>query len=486
MNDFKPTKSQQQAIDTRGRSVLVSAAAGSGKTRVLTQRLIKAVEDGADIDSFLVITFTKAAAAELKGRIVGEIAERIAQEPDNRRLRRQSALCAKAQIGTIDSFCQTFLRENCHAAQLAPEFKVIEEDRAEAIKTRVIERVLDACYENPTEDFRLLADTVGAGRDDSRLAKTVLDIHRKTQSHARPEKWLREQLEEMQREVSDVAQTPWGREILDGVESSAEYWAQRMDELCILAGQHPQIAEKYLASLEDTALSLRDLARACKNGWDSARQFLPVSFPALGRLVNSPSPETSEYIKQVRKLCKAAADKFPKTLSDSSERLLEQLHAGIPAMRELVELTVRFDRQYSAEKRRKAEVDFADLEHLTAQLLTNEDSSPTALAREMSATGSIPTASAAGLPMSAWSFSRSSSPFCRASRSRSPRAMPSAQLRARFCALHLQRWAAFLCSVLCVALACRLPRCFSRVKSSQTSAFSRPHRSEISYFSPYS
>lgn len=384
MNDFKPTKSQQQAIDTRGRSVLVSAAAGSGKTRVLTQRLIKAVEDGADIDSFLVITFTKAAAAELKGRIVGEIAERIAQEPDNRRLRRQSALCAKAQIGTIDSFCQTFLRENCHAAQLAPEFKVIEEDRAEAIKARVIERVLDACYENPTDDFRILADTVGAGRDDSRLAKTVLDIHRKTQSHARPEKWLREQLEEMQREVSDVAQTPWGREILDGVESSAEYWGQRMDELCILAGQHPQIAEKYLASLEDTALSLRDLARACKSGWDSARQFLPVSFPALGRLVNSPSPETSEYIKQVRKLCKAAADKFPKTLSDSSEKLLEQLRAGIPAMRELVELTVRFDRQYSAEKRRRAEVDFADLEHLTAQLLTNEDSSPTALAREIS------------------------------------------------------------------------------------------------------
>ena len=194
MARFEPTASQKCAIEETGRAVLVSAAAGSGKRRVLTERLLRRIEHDADIDSFLVITFTKAAATELRSRILDEISERLAADPDNRRLKRQSALCAKAQIGTIDSFCQSFLRENCHAAQLSPEFKVIEEDRAETIKQRVIQRVLDECYEAPDEGFKLLAVTVGAGRSDDRLAETVLALHRKTQSHARPAKWLGEQL----------------------------------------------------------------------------------------------------------------------------------------------------------------------------------------------------------------------------------------------------------------------------------------------------
>ena len=191
MAEFRPTASQRDAIFTRGRTVLVSAAAGSGKTKVLTERLLSRISDDADIDSFLVITFTKAAAAELRSRIMDEIALRLASEPDNRRLRRQSALCQRAQIGTIHSFCQSFLRENCHAAGLSPEFRVIEEDRAEAIKAAVLERVMDECYEAPDEGFRLLADTVGRGRDDKRLAELVVSIHRKMQSHARPEDWLR-------------------------------------------------------------------------------------------------------------------------------------------------------------------------------------------------------------------------------------------------------------------------------------------------------
>ena len=112
MADYSPTKSQKAAIETRDRAILVSAAAGSGKTKVLTERLLARISDDADIDSFLIITFTKAAAAELKSRIVDEIAARLAAEPDNRRLRRQSALCQKAQIGTIHSFCAAFLREN--------------------------------------------------------------------------------------------------------------------------------------------------------------------------------------------------------------------------------------------------------------------------------------------------------------------------------------------------------------------------------------
>ena len=385
MAKFEPTSAQKAAIEESGRAVLVSAAAGSGKTRVLTERLLRRIENDADIDSFLVITFTKAAAAELKSRILDEISERLAADPDNRRLRRQSALCSKAQIGTIDSFCQSFLRENCHAAQLSPEFRVIEEDRAEAIKQRVIQRVLDDCYEAPDEGFKLLTDTVGMGRrDDNKLAETVLALHRKTQSHARPELWLQQQLETLEPAETDAGRTVWGSEILRNVRDDALYWAQRMDDVCRRAAEDEAVAAKYGPSFAETALSLRDFARACDLGWDRAREALPISYPRLGTITNPPDPELKEYTKAVRELCKKNCAKYEKLLSASSEKLLSDMHRTAPAMRALIELTLRFDRAYAAEKRRKAEVDFADLEHLTAQLLTNEDGSPTELARETS------------------------------------------------------------------------------------------------------
>ena len=118
MAEFKPTASQAAAISARGSAVLVSAGAGSGKTRVLTERLMGYITDAehpVDIDSFLIITFTRAAAGELRGRIMDEIANALAADPANKRLRRQSALCQKAQIGTIHSFCAALLREHCHA-----------------------------------------------------------------------------------------------------------------------------------------------------------------------------------------------------------------------------------------------------------------------------------------------------------------------------------------------------------------------------------
>ena len=133
MPELTFTPEQRAAIDTRGSTVLVSAAAGSGKTRVLTERLMAYLTDAenpADIDRFLVITYTRAAAAELRSRILDGIYARIASDPENRRLRRQVALCARAEIGTIHSFCADFLRANCAALSLAPDFQVAEPSAA--------------------------------------------------------------------------------------------------------------------------------------------------------------------------------------------------------------------------------------------------------------------------------------------------------------------------------------------------------------------
>ena len=384
MSEFKPTPSQDLAINTKGRAVLVSAAAGSGKTKVLTERLLSRITDDADIDSFLIITFTKAAAAELKGRIMDEISARLAEQPDNRRLRRQNALLQRAQIGTIDSFCANLLKEHCHAAGLSPEFKVIEEDRSAIIKARVLERLMERQYENMSEEFKQLADTVGAGRDDSRLAALVLNLHNKMQSHARPEKWAEKQAQLLAAGYDDAADSPWGAEVLSSLKQTADYWAAEMEELCAAAAQYGKIFAAYGESLDETAAQIRNFSRALDIGWDKAASALPIEYISFKPLKDSPDAELSEHIKNTRKACKKVTDSFMDVLSKSSADILSELSKSAPAMKELLRLTLDFDKAYAVEKKRRAEVDFPDLEHMAARLLTEEDGSPTALAKELS------------------------------------------------------------------------------------------------------
>lgn len=384
MADFKPTKSQKNAIETRDRAVLVSAAAGSGKTKVLTERLLGRISEDADIDSFLVITYTKAAAAELKSRIMDEISARLAVEPDNKRLRRQNALCQRAQIGTIHSFCANLLRENCHAAALSPEFKVIEKDRADSIKARVIEKLMEQRYEAPDDGFRQLADSVGRGRDDKQLVNAVLKLHEKMQSHARPEKWAAEQIEMLDVKADDAGDTLWGREILNSLKSSAECWAEQMDMLAMRAAEDEKLYKAYGQSLSDSALSLRDFMRALDEGWDRAREFLPIEYPKFGSLSKTYISEARDNITTVRDACKNVAKGYIKTLNMRSEKVLSDLRETAPAMKAMLELVLDFDKAYAAEKRRRAEVDFSDLEHFAAKILTDENGEATELAKEIS------------------------------------------------------------------------------------------------------
>ena len=186
------TPSQEQAASVRGRPLLVSAAAGSGKTRVLVERLMRYVDDGADIDEFLIITYTRAAAAELRGRILRELNGRLALDPSNKRLRRQTELCPRAPIGTIDSICGRILRNYVHLSALTPDFRVMEEDRAAAMRRAALNRVLEQCYEHIGEDtdFRALVDSVGAGRDDGKQVELVLSLYESLRSHPHPEEWM--------------------------------------------------------------------------------------------------------------------------------------------------------------------------------------------------------------------------------------------------------------------------------------------------------
>ena len=390
MSDFTPTEAQRLAINEKGRSLLVSAGAGSGKTKVLTERLLSRICDAdapEDIDRFLIITYTKAAASELRSRISGEISERLSADPDNRALRRQSALCRKAQIGTIHSFCQSILREYCHAAGLTPDFRIIEEERAEALRARVLEKVVESRYEGMDSDpgFRLLTDTVGRGRDDRRLVSLVLKLHSKMQSHARPDKWAEAQVERLRMDgVTDAADTVWGAELLGSVKYQARYWTQKTDELLSIAEEDENVFRAYGSSLEKSLEALTAFTEALELGWDAAKNALPIEFPRLGALKSELQTDESEYIKSVRDLCKKAAKEFETVLYGSSSGLIREMRASAPAAEALLALTLDFDRAFSAEKRRRGVLDFSDLEHMAARLLTDDAGRPTAIARELS------------------------------------------------------------------------------------------------------
>ena len=214
-----PLTTQQRAVVTdRGGCLLVAAAAGSGKTRVLVERLLSRVEDeGLDIDRFLVITYTKAAAAELRGRIVDELAARLAKKPGDRHLRRQATLVYKTQISTIHAFCAQLLRECGHLLDLEADFRLCDEGEAGVLRLRAMDDLLERRYETIGEDpdFALLVDTLSAGRDDSRLVQIALDIYGKVQAHPDPSAWLREQLAAFDLSgTADAGETVWGRLLL--------------------------------------------------------------------------------------------------------------------------------------------------------------------------------------------------------------------------------------------------------------------------------
>ena len=236
---FSLTTEQQAAVDNRGGGLLVSAAAGSGKTRVLVERLLARVTgEGLDIDRFLVITYTKAAAAELRGRIVEELSARLAEHPTDAHLRRQATLVYKAQISTVHAFCAQLLRECGHLLDLDPDFRLCDEGEAGILMLRALNDVLERRYENivPGSDFAQLVDTMAAGRDDSRLMQIVLDIRGRVQAHPNPAAWLDEQEKTFTVDgLSDPAHTPWGRLLLDDAARQGAYWRGKIAvalELC--------------------------------------------------------------------------------------------------------------------------------------------------------------------------------------------------------------------------------------------------------------
>lgn len=381
----KRTPEQEAVVKNRGGGLLVSAAAGSGKTRVLVERLMdRILSEGKNLDEFLIITFTRAAAEELRGRIAQEIAEALAQQPDNAHLRRQTVRLYQTQISTIHAFCTVLLRQWGQLLDLPGDFILCEEEDAQVLMVRTLDRVLEERYEgiDPEGDFAKLLDILTAGRDDSRLMDIVLDIYGKTQSAEDPLAWLEAQRQALDLSaVTDVGQTPWGALLLEEAAQTAAYWERQLARACDLAQTDPALEKAYLDSLETTRQDLAQLVQAAKENWDRAAS-VTISFPKLKAARGVEDPAVQEQIKAIRSRCKKAVEELESQFVSPSAPLLEDMALVYPAMAGLLDLVETFSQAYSQEKKKRSMLDFSDLEHCAVRLLVDEHGQPTPLARQ--------------------------------------------------------------------------------------------------------
>lgn len=371
------TTEQQQVIDLRNRNILVSAAAGSGKTAVLVERIVKIITDKnhpVDIDHLLIVTFTNAAAAEMRERIGNAIEKALDEQPGNEHLLRQLTLIHNAQITTIDSFCLYVVRNHFHEIDLEPNFRIGDEGELKLLREDVLGRVLEQNYEEPSEAFSDFVEGYASGRTDVALNEMILQLYEFSRSYPWPEKWLDSFVGAYRIET---------REELD----RAEWLAPLTENICFVLKDCEQLLKQALAiTQQDDGPDMYEKAVQSDlekyEGLSRLTSFCELS-GALSdikydRLASSRGfegdPDKLELVKSLREQAKDVVKKLCKQyFFCSPEMMIEQLERTEPMLEEVVRLTKQFADEFAAAKRRKNLVDFHDVEHFALQILVDEE-----------------------------------------------------------------------------------------------------------------
>ena len=385
LNELTPQ--QRIAATNRGGKLLVSAAAGSGKTRVLVERLLCYLTDPASpaqLDDFLIITYTKAAASELRGKIGAELNARIAAEPENRHLQKQLQRLYLTQISTVHGFCTQLLREYAHQLDIAPDFRVADETETEELRAAVLSDTLDRAYEELGEnpDFRAFADTQGLGRDDRGLPELIFKVFDSARCHLDPEGWLKKCVSTVQTDAgTDVSETAWGEYLLSDLKLFLDGHIQALRQCLEEADRVPEF-EKVSQNLSSIIVLLTDLRQS--DSWDETVRRLDVDFGTLRFPRRNPDLELTDRIKAVRDACKDGLKKKQRSFTGDSQELLEDMIKTAPAVRGLISLVRQFSDDFRRAKRSRRILDFGDLEHRTLDLLMGKSrSGATAVSREI-------------------------------------------------------------------------------------------------------
>jgi len=382
----KLTPQQEMAVLNRGGRLLVSAAAGSGKTKVLVDRLMSYLLDPvqpADLDDFLIITYTKAAAAELRGKIADKLSQAMAEHPENKHLQKQMQRLYLAKISTVHSFCGDVLREYAYLVDLPADFRVADENECAQLRIQAMDKVLDEAYDRSDDpDFRAFVDTQGLGRDDRLVPEILMKVYDSARCHLDPEQWLRDCVSNSRLQgVSDASETLWGRYLMQELQ---DYLQLQIDALsnCADAAVRTDTMEKPAALLRETVAQLRHLRDSAT--WTDVVLRKDIDYGRMTFSKKCPDLDLVDRIKAVRSACKAGLEKRLKAFSDPNEVVLSDMEDSAAAIRGIVKLVEAFGQAYDRAKRSRRILDFGDLEHKMLDLLLGKSrSGPTAAAMEI-------------------------------------------------------------------------------------------------------
>ena len=382
------TKDQQKVIDLRNRNILVSAAAGSGKTAVLVERIIQMVldkEHPVDIDRLLVVTFTNAAAAEMRERVGKAIENKWKEDPSNDHLQRQMTLLHNSQITTIDSFCLFLIRNYFQTIELDPGFRIGDENELLLMKKDVAGEVLEEAYEEGREDFHQFIESYAAGKSDEGILELLLQLYEFSMSYPQPAQWLKGCIANYSPVgIEELEQAPWIQNICqEGKVLFTELTRQIEEALEICEKDNGPAAYGEACSSDKGWL---DALLRCNTFSEMVTVGQQISFLKLNVIRKKDvDPELKERVKEIRnEVKKSLGDFVEKYLLSSMEDILADFAKCRKHLDVLVTLTLRFMERFSQEKREKGLVDFHDIEHYALAVLLDKDGNPTAVAREFS------------------------------------------------------------------------------------------------------
>lgn len=376
---------QWRAIAESGEDILVAAAAGSGKTAVLVERIIRKISSevsGFSVDRLLVATFTKAAAAEMRQRIREALDRELEKSPDNDHLRRQLALLGRASITTLHSFCLEVIRRYYQQIPIDPGFRILNEHEAEMMRQELLEELFEEKYGTAGEDgiFVTLVDWFSGERSDDAMHALVQRLHNFANSHPWPAQWMRDTAAEFSvPDLESLGSTSWVQSILEEAKLTLDGAISQLEQghaISLQPGGPLAYAENMTADLQ-MVMGLREALR--QKPWAELFEvFQEVSFGKLKPCKkDSSDPGLQESVKELRDSVKKSVAELQNALfGRPPEVFLRELHEAAPLMEELAETVIEFGERYKVEKASKGLVDFSDLEHYCLQILRHSDSLP--------------------------------------------------------------------------------------------------------------
>jgi ATP-dependent helicase/nuclease subunit A len=384
------TKNQQKAIRDRGGTLLLSAAAGSGKTAVLVERAVGLMLDRThpmDADRLLIVSFSRAAAAELRQRLAARLAEIAAENPADPLAIRQRQLLERACIGTVHAFCLELLREHFQRLELSAGFAIADDSQTAQLRQQAMKSLLEELYaKEDNAVFRELVELFASDRDDRRLVEAIESLYGFVRSHPFYDRWLAQKLE-LYQSFQRAGDSVWGQIARSFACEAAEACLSVTEAAVVLAGECESTRKAYLpALLEDQKMLSQFAQMAPEAPWDSLCGMLQSwTLPRLGSIRGEEDLAARDQIKAMRARVKKTLEELRTRVFVATEAQFEEdLCDLLPKLTELFSAVSRYDSLYSELKRDRQLVDFSDLEQLALRLLAVDEHAFTPLAAELS------------------------------------------------------------------------------------------------------